>query len=162
MIFVSIALLVAAAVSLGIGIASSSVPPLVISVLATLAAGATLWGSFVHYRKAAAAQGAPVSGLGGNQPLEPGYPGAYTVPGTAAGMTTPAPVAVPARPQPVPVGWDELPDGEARDSVEAFALEELHELRRHEVEHARRPEVLAAIDERIDHLVSVRRKLGVS
>lgn len=165
MIFVSIALLAIAAVALGIGIASSSVPPLVISILATLAAGGTLWASFIHYRKEAAEAGAPVRGLGGNEPRHPGWPRVYvdgqSVPATPA-VAAPGAVAPPApngSPSLAPEGWDELLASEAVEQVEAFNLEELHGLRRHEVEHEHRASVLQAIDDRIDELVALRKRL---
>lgn len=159
MIFVSIALLVAAAIALGVGIAASSVPPLVISVLCTLAAGGTLWASFIHYRQQAAEEGVPVAGLGGNRPLEPGYPAAYAGNGAGARRGAGAPVGTgPLRP-PVPEAWDDLSPADAAELVEAFNLDELHELRRHEIEHEHRDEVLARIDERVEQLVALRRKL---
>lgn len=170
MIFVSIALLVVAAVSLGIGIASSSVPPLVVSIFATLAAAGTLWASFIHYRKQAAEQGLAVVGLGGNQPRNPGYPEAYATDGHVAATAPVAPVvtspAQPVAPAPsahataassVPDGWDDLDEARAVSLVSAFNLDELHELRRHEVEHGYREAVVAEIDQRISTIVDLRR-----
>jgi hypothetical protein len=164
-IFVSIALLVVAAIGLGIGIISSSVPPLVVSILATLAAAGTLWASFIHYRKEAAEQGLPVVGLGGNQPRNPGYPESY---GAAGNGVASDPVAAPVQPavapahappatSPVPAGWDDLDDVRAVSLVSAFNLDELHELRRHEVEHGFRAPVVAEIDQRITTIVHLRR-----
>lgn len=168
MIFVSIALLVVAAVSLGIGIVSSSVPPLVVSILATLAAAGTLWASFIHYRKEAAEQGLPVVGLGGNQPRNPGYPESYGANGHHAGAAVvaavppatfaPAPTAAaPTVTSPVPAGWNDLDEARAVSLVSAFNLDELHELRRHEVEHGYRPSVVAEIDQRISTIIDLRR-----
>jgi len=167
-IFVSVGLLVVAGIALAIGIVSSSVPPLVVSILATLAAAGALWASFVHYRKEAAERGEPVVGLGGNQPRNPGYPEAYqapvaaTVAPAAATTTTPVAAAVASRPSPVPDGWDHLDDARAVALVSAFNLDELHELRRHEVEHAFRPDVVAEIDQRITTIVELRRQAGGS
>lgn len=166
MIFVSIALLVVAAISLGIGIVSSSVPPLVVSILATLAAAGTLWASFIHYRKEAAEQGLPVVGLGGNQPRNPGYPESYAAPGD--GHVPTAAMAQPVAVAPVPVvhvtaasavppGWDDLDETRVVSLVSAFNLDELHELRRHEVEHGFRQPVIAEIDQRITTIVDLRR-----
>jgi hypothetical protein len=166
-IFVSIALLAVAAVALVIGIVSSSVPPLVASIIATLAAAGTLWASFIHYRRDAAEQGVPIAGLGGNQPRNPGYPGAYaaaapTIAPAAAVATNPAAVAgAPhngAAAPVVPPGWDDLDDDRAVQLVSAFNLAELHELRRHEVEHRFRPGVVAEIDQRITTIVELRRR----
>lgn len=158
MIFVSIALLVVAAIALGVGIAASAVPPLVVSVLATLAAAGTLWASFVHYRKEAAEKGLAVTGLGGNEPLQPGYPQAYVAPATGAPGAVPAAAVV--APSAVPASWDDLDEADATEGVAAFNLDELHEVRRHEVENRHRDAVLGAIDERIDALVALRRKLS--
>lgn len=152
MIFTSIALLVVAAIALGIGIASSSVPPLVVSIVATLAAAGTLWASFVHYRQQASAAGANVTGLGGNTARVPGYPDVY-----APGVSGPSPASASA--SAAPPGWDELPAAAAAELVEAHNLDELHELRRHEVEHRHRSEVLQAIDARIDRLAELRRRM---
>ena len=162
MIFVSIALLVVAAIALGIGIASSSVPPLVISVLATLAAGGVLWASFIHYRKEAAESGASITGLGGNQARQPGYPAVYQEPATNGRALDPAAVAVAAAaPRTViPQGWDDMPADDAAAVVEVFNLDELHDLRRYEVENEHRSAVLGAIDERIETLVALRRRLA--
>lgn len=170
MIFAAIALLVVAAIALGVGIAASAVGPLVVSVLTTLAAGGVLWASFIRYRKEAAEEGFAVTGLGGNEPLRPGYPGAYAQPYMAGAPVAGAPGPVPAAEQSpamstngraatVPSGWDDMAEEDAVAAVEAFNLDELHELRRHEVEHARRGEALARIDQRIDTLVALRRKL---
>lgn len=153
MIFVSIALLVVAAVALAVGIAASAIPPLVVSVLATLAAAGTLWGSFVHYRKEAAERGVAVTGLGGNQARQPGYPQAYTAPAAQPATSTGVALSLPP-------GWDALDDDDAAEAVEAFNLDELHDLRRHEVENRHRDTVLASIDRRIDALVALRRKLS--
>lgn len=166
MIFVSVALLVVAGIALAIGIVSSSVPPLVVSILATLAAAGTLWASFIHYRRDAAEQGVPVVGLGGNQPRNPGYPEAYGAGGPPAVATTgPAavavahpPAAVAARPAPVPAGWDHLGEDQAIALVSTMNLDELHELRRHEVEHGFRGPVVEEIDQRITTIVELRRR----
>lgn len=165
MIFVSIALLAVAAVALGIGIVSSSVPPLVVSILVTLGAAGILWASFVRYRGEAAAAGDSVPGLGGSQPRQPGWPGAYAVdaavaPASAAVPLVAAPSAPAATVDPAPAGWDDLPDADAADQVAAFNLDELHALRRHEVEHDHRDTVLDAIDARIDELVALRKRLA--
>jgi len=165
-IFVSIALLVVAGVLLVVGILSSSEPPLVVSIVATLAAGGVLWGSFVHYRKEAVEQGGNARGLGGNQRLEPGYPQAYVSPnGSGQGepvvMAAPL-VARPAAPSVLPDGWDTMTAKDATAMVSTFNLHELHELRRHEVEGEGRKTVMSAIDERIEAIVELRRRVSSS
>lgn len=167
MIFVSIALLVVAAIALGIGIASSSVPPLVVSILVTLAAAGTLWASFIRYRSEAAEAGGRVQGLGGNEPRRPGWPRVYGDGQTAPAPPVTAPVAPASAAGPgtngraelAPEGWDELLARDAVEQVVAFNLDELHGLRRHEVEHEHRTTVLEAIDRRIDELVALRKRL---
>jgi hypothetical protein len=148
-IFVSIALLVVAGVLLLVGILSSSVPPLVCSVLATLAAAAVLWASFVHYRKEAVAGGAAISGMGGNTRLDPGYPQAYAPSTNGSAAVRRA----------LPDGWDHMSADDAAALVSAFNLDELHDLRRHEIENLRRDDVLGAIDDRIDAIVELRRRV---
>ena len=167
MIFVSIALLVVAGVLLVVGILSSSVPPLVVSILATLAAGGVLWGSFIHYRKEAVEQGGTARGIGGNQRLEPGYPQAYGSPNGAGPVAMPSPspgpaAVVAAERVAVPDGWDRMTAKDAIALVSTLNLGELHELRRHEVEGEHRKTVMTAIDERIDTIVEVRKSVSSS
>jgi hypothetical protein len=157
-IFVSIGLLVVAAIALGIGISGSSQPPLVISILVTLAAAATMWASFIRYRKEAVDRGLAVAGLGGNQARLPGYPGAYE-PGAPEAAVGAGLGFRPARSS-IPADWDAMPEDDAAAAVEACNLDELHELRRHEVEHEHRDGVLAAVDTRIEAIVALRRRLA--
>jgi hypothetical protein len=70
-------------------------------------------------------------------------------------------VAAPAPPRPTaPEGWDDLDEVRAVSLVSAFNLDELHELRRHEVEHGFRQPVIAEIDQRIATIVDLRRRAG--
>ena len=87
MIVTAVALLVLAAIFLVIGILSSSIAWLVISLVGTVAAGATLYASFVHYR----AQAEGGSGPGG-------YPDAYGAGRQPAAMPAPATGVAPAAP----------------------------------------------------------------
>jgi hypothetical protein len=57
--------------------------------------------------------------------------------------------------------WDHIDDDRAVRLVATLNLDELHDLRRHEVEHEHRAPVLQAIDERIEVIVSVRRSARV-
>jgi hypothetical protein len=143
MIVSAVALLVVATIFLVIGILSSSVTWLVLSVVATVAASATLFASFAHYRSRA------------EKPA--GYPGAYAV---AAPPPQPASAAptVDLRAS-VPAGWDGRPAAELTRIVGTLSLDELHAVRRHEVEGKHRKTVLTAIDARIDDIVSVRKTL---
>lgn len=142
MIVTAVALLVVATIFLVIGILSSSLAWLVLSVLATAAAGATLFASFAHYRSRA------------EKPA--GYPGAYAAGAAAPPAAAPPVVASTAE---VPPGWDDRPAAELTRIVGALSLDELHAVRRHEVEGRHRKSVLAAIDGRIDEVVAVRRTL---
>ena len=153
MIVTAVALLVLATIFLVIGILSSSIAWLVISLVATVAAGATLYASFVHYRERA--------GIAGPA----GYPEAYAAPPTAAATAPVAPIyvtapAAPAAPvSTLPPGWSDRPAAELTRIVGALSLDELHEARRSEVEGKRRKTVLAAIDARIDEIVDIRQSL---
>lgn len=155
MIVTAVALLVLATIFLVIGILSSSVAWLVISLLATLAAAGTLVASFAHYRRRALI--APPAG----------YPGAYVAetpppqPPLPSTATAAAPVvAAPAAT--VLAGWDGRSAADCVRIVSTLSLDELHAVRRHEVEGKHRKTVLAAIDARIDEIVSVRRSYQTS
>ena len=153
MIVTAVAVLVLAAIFLVIGILSSSIAWLVISLVATVAAGGTLYASFVHYRERAGTAGPA------------GYPDAYgaATPAQPAAtqpiyVTAPAPTAA-APASTLPPGWSDRPAGELTKIVGALSLDELHEARRSEVEGKRRKTVLAAIDGRIEEIVDIRRSL---
>lgn len=158
MIVSAVAMLVLAAIFLVIGILSSSLAWLVISLVATVAAAGTLYASFVHYRGRATAPA--------------GYPDAYAADPVAQATAT-MPVAAPlpqsavaaspsAATASVPAGWDDRSAAELTRVVGALSLDELHAVRRHEVEGKRRKTVVAAIDGRIDEIVEVRRSLQTS
>jgi len=149
-IVTAVAMLVLAAIFLAIGILSSSIAWLVISLVLTVAAAGTLYASFVHYRDRASSGPA-------------GYPDAYTPPAAVAPAPTApiyvsAPTPVPA-PSSLPPGWSDRPAAELTRIVGALTLDELHEARRAEVEGKRRKTVLSAIDQRIEEIVDVRRSL---
>ena len=153
MIITSVGLLVLAAILLIVGIVKSGVSYLVISAVATLAAGGLLYASFVYYRNKAIAEGRMVIGPDGAV-ITPGYPAAYT--GNVA-------VVNGARQTPSFTATFEGLD--AKRTVELAStlnLDELHELRRFEVEGEHRKTVLRAIDARIDSIVSVRRSVSSS
>ena len=151
MIFTSLGLLVVATILLIAGIMKSSVALLVLSVIATLAGCATLYASFLYYRRKAAEDAG-------------GSVGVTTASGPAAAATgATAATAVGGRPNgngaaaAATIGWDVLEPERAAQLVETLNLDELHDLRRHEIEHAHRADVLAAIDARIESIVAVRR-----
>lgn len=172
MIFASIGLLVVALVFLIAGILRSSVALLTLSVVATLVACVLLWASFAYYRRKALDEGAAPEDL----EVRPGWPSAYRpgMPASAGPPVAGAPGATVQQPvfltapatngrttADLPAGlaerWDTLPEGDAIDAVDALSLGELHELRRHEIEHAWRKPVVQAIDARIEAIVERRR-----
>ena len=155
MIVSAVALLVLAAIFLVIGILSSSIAWLVVSLVGTVAAAATLYASFVHYRDRAGVAGPagyPEAYAGGAAPTAPVY---------VTGPLPPVAASVGASVT-VPTGWDDRSAAELTRLVGALSLDELHAVRRHEVEGKRRKTVLAAIDARIDEVVEVRRSLQTS
>ena len=163
MIFTSLALLVVATILLIAGIIKSSVGLLVVSVFATLAACATLYGSFVYYRrkqeeeaKASGAGAVSVSGAQSHTVVAAPVVGAAAPTATAPLLSNRPPASAAAT-----IGWDALDTERATQLVSTLNLDELHDLRRHEVEHAHRGEVLAAIDERIETIVALRRSTTV-
>ena len=154
MIVTAVALLVLAAIFLVIGILSSSIAWLVISLVGTVAAAGTLYASFVHYRERA------------GTPSPAGYPDAYSpaapAPPAAAPpvyVTAPQPAAAAAPASTLPEGWADRPAAELTKVIGALSLDELHDARRAEVEGKRRKTVLAAIDARIEEVVDIRRSL---
>lgn len=174
MIFTSLGLLVVALVFLIAGILRSAVGLLVLSVVCTLVACAVLYASFVAYRRKALDEAGKAEG-----PLvEPGWPQAYApeAAGTPAGTVAPVVVApVPAPSSGLSLGptatngqgsheqllerWEGLNATEAARLTEGLDLDELHAVRRHEVENDNRKTVLRAIDSRIDVVVELRRSL---
>jgi hypothetical protein len=155
MIFTSLGLLVVGAVLLFVGIAKSSLPPLILSLVCTIGAGALLYASFLYYRKKAIEEGRMPADDGAG----PGFPMAYNVPSTPATWTpTAAPGSNGGQKMPVD-GWDDLNVEQASTLVTTLNLDELHAVRRYEVEHANRKTLLSAIDGRIDSIVDVRRTI---
>lgn len=161
MIVASIALLVVAVVLIIVGIAKSAVAPLVISVLCTVAAGGLLYASFLHYRRRTPAGTADPRGPGAYvAPAAPAAPTAAPAPATAAVAPVAATAAVPVANggAVLPDGWADLNADDAIALVETFSLPELHEARRVEVEGKHRKTVLAAVDDRIDRVVDIRKQ----
>lgn len=166
MIFGAIGLLVVALVLLIVGIAKSLVAPLVFSVIATMAALVMLYGSFVYYRKKALAE----QGLAVDPGVEPGYPEGYSTsaPVRAGGTMMLASSAragagvASSNGQAAPLveRWDALSPDEAARLMEALSLDELHAVRRQEIEHRGRTPLLEAIDARIETIAALRREVG--
>lgn len=153
MIITSVGLLVFALVLLIVGIVKSGVSYLVLSALATLAAGGLLYASFVYYRNKAIAEGRLQIGPDGAV-ITPGYPTAY------AGGSAETNGIAPARS--IVASFEGLDAKRTTELAGTLNLDELHELRRFEVEGENRKTVLRAIDARIDSIVSVRKSLSSS
>lgn len=138
MIAAAIGLLAVALVLLLVGIAKSSVAPLVLSVVATLAACGLLSASWSYYRRTLAATGSDAPAGTPIAPVGNGHAPAGTL----------------------PAGWDALGDAAAVALVRTFGFDELQAVRAHEVGHGYRKPVLEAIDVRLDEIVSTRRTVG--
>ena len=156
MIITSVGLLVFALVLLIVGIVKSGVSYLVLSALATLAAGGLLYASFVYYRNKAIAEGRLQIGPDGAV-ITPGYPAAYTD-GAPVVLATNGSQRAPS----ITASFEGLDAKRTVELAGTLNLDELHELRRFEVEGEHRKTVLRAIDARIDSIVSVRRSLSSS
>lgn len=153
MIITSVGLLVFALVLLIVGIVKSGVSYLVLSALATLVAGGLLYASFVYYRNKAIAEGRMQIGPDGAV-ITPGYPAAYTGGAPPANVSRPTPSFT--------ASFEGLDATRTVELAGTLNLDELHELRRFEVEGENRKTVLRAIDSRIDSIVSVRRSVSSS
>jgi hypothetical protein len=156
-IFGAIGLLAVALVLLVVGIAKSLVAPLVFSVLATCAALGLLYASFLYYRKQASGSD--------DVAVEPGYPGAYTPPhGTPAVPLLAPPAVATAAPSngssSVVERWSSLKPAAAERLVAGLDLDELHDVRRLEVELRGHTSVLEAIDARIESVAALRREVS--
>ena len=137
MIAAAAGLLVVALVLLLVGIAKSSVAPLVLSVVATLGACGLLSASWAYYRRAVAS----------------GDEAPRLAPWTRASNGH--------RPAgSVPSNWDTLDEHDAAALARTFGFDELQAVRSHEVTHGYRKDVLDAIDERMDEIVTTRRSVG--
>lgn len=156
MIITSIALLVLAFVLLIVGIAKSGVAFLVLSSLATVVACILLYASYVHYRTKAILEGRAEPGPEGHT-VTPGYPAAYNGRVTSAGAPGVVSAGLTAS---YLSNYEQLDTGRAVELAGTLNLDELHALRRFEVEHENRRTVLRAIDARINSIVSVHRSLS--
>jgi hypothetical protein len=151
-IFVSLAFLVIAAVLLIVAIAKSSIAFGVAALVLSVLAGLLLIVAWTVYRQALAA-GKRDDGL---EPWAPAVP----APASAPAAAVVAPVVPLASHNGAPVGgYDDLSTTEAARIAETLNLDELHALRRYEVEHAFREPVIAAIDKRIKEIVTIRRQI---
>jgi len=134
----ALGLLVVALVLLLVGVAKSSVAPLVLSLVATVGACALLSASWAYYRRSLAAA------------ADDDAPAAPRLAPTGNGH----------RPAMLPASWDELPEADAAALARTFGFDELQAIRTYEVGHGYRRSVLDAIDARLDEILTTRRQVG--
>ena len=168
MIFGSFGLLVVALALLIAAVVKSSVAIGIGSLVCTGVAVGLLVAANAHYRRTAGGQ-RPATGADGAAGPSPHSP----VPAT---MVMFPQMAMAGAPQPNGHGgpfidagtwadpaldnYDQLSAAQAVSAVVMLNLDQLHGLRRHEVEHLGRKTVLSAIDDRISAIVKLRRSLG--
>lgn len=155
MIFASLGLLILSAVLLAAGIGKSSMPMLVLSLVSAVVASGMLLLAHSYHRLRLKAEGGAGSG---DVTVGPGVAGSTEPLPTPAstGGNGHAPMAAASPPV---AGYDDLNATDAAALADALGLEELHRLRRYEVEHAGRKTVLHAVDRRIEHIVQLRRQV---
>lgn len=83
-----------------------------------------------------------------------GYPAGAAAPGYVATLPQPAPASSPAI-----AGFDSMNATQAVAMVDTLGLDDLHALRRWEIEHAARKTVLTAIDKRTQTIVELRKQV---
>ena len=152
MIFTSIAFLVIALILLIAGVVNSNLALSVAALILSVAAGILLLVANSIYRQMTAARE-------GEEELEPA-PGPFQAAAVGNGQVV-APMAMPMGvPSGPPVhGYPDLTAQQASKLAETLNLDELHGMRRYEVEHANRKVVLAAVDKRVETILSVRRQV---
>jgi hypothetical protein len=133
-----------------VAIAKSSIAFGVAALVLSVLAGLLLIVAWTVYRQALAAGKR-------DEGLEPWAP---AVPAPAPAVAVVAPAVPLASQNGAPIGgYDDLTTTEAARIAETLNLDELHALRRYEVEHAFREPVIAAIDKRIKEIVTIRRQI---
>src|SRR4051812_28810746 len=169
MIFGSFGLLVVAVILLIAAVVKSSVALGVGSLICTLLATVLLVAANAYYKKLTLDAEHSESGdsklrrlatEGGASSAQ--APAGSMVQGNGHIVTTAgaAPVIVAARPATVPNGYELLNATQAAALADTLNLDELHEVRRFEVEHEMRQTVLGAVDRRIQAIVAVRKQVA--
>ena len=167
MIFAAFGLLAVALALLIAAIIKSSVAFGIAALIATVGAGVFILLANAYYRRlthtkpdelrrlatdptsARTADGA--SGTGQPAMVPASYAGNGH--GLVAVMAPPAPYGPPVE------NYDDLTATQAARVVETLGIDDLHGLRRWEIEHAARKTVLTAIDKRIQSIVDVRKQI---
>jgi len=124
------------------GIAKSSVALSVASLLCAVGAGTLLFAASAAYRRLHPAEAPALVAT----PQGAGAPPA----GNGGGPQQPT----------VPDGFAELNATDAARVADTLNLDELHALRRYEIEHEDRKTVLRAVDRRVESIMEVRRQLA--
>jgi hypothetical protein len=175
MIFAAFGLLAVAVALLIAAIIKSSVTFGIAALFATVGAGVFILLANAYYRRLTVAKpdelrrlatdptaARNADGATGVQPAAAGAPGAAApaYAGNGSGMVAVmAPPGVGVSGPPVE-GFDALNATHATTVVDTLGIDDLHGLRRWEVEHAGRKTVLAAIDKRIQSIVEVRKQIS--
>jgi hypothetical protein len=156
-IFTSLAFLVIALILLIVGVISGKLAFSVAALIISIVAGLLLLVANSLYRQMIAAR----EGEGDLAPSPPGGTGTNGHQPVAAGTGAVAvmPVAAAGRLGPPVDGYADLTAQQAGKLADTLNLEELHGMRRYEVEHANRKVVLTAVDKRVDAILSVRRQV---
>ena len=178
MIFGAFGLLAVALACLIAAIIKSSVAFGVAALIATVIAGVFIVLANAYYRKLTSQKpeelrrlatdptiARTTDGAGPTTPMMvPAYaanPGSAGYGGNGNAMYSPAPVptGVMTVSGPPVEGYDSLNANQAVSVVETLGIDDLHGLRRWEIEHSGRKTVLTAIDKRIQTIVDVRKQI---
>ena len=154
MIFTSLAFIVIALILLIVGIIKGSMGFAVAALIVSLVAGLLLLVANSLYRQMIAAQ----EGDEGLSPADGTATNGSRAPAATAVMAGPLVYGAPRALPPVD-GYADLNAQQAAKVADTLNLEELHAMRRYEVEHAGRKVVLTAVDKRIDAILSVRKQV---
>jgi hypothetical protein len=172
MIFAAFGLLAVALALLIAAIIKSSVAFGIAALIATIAAGVFIILANAYYRKLTREKPEELRRLATDPTAARNADGSGVIEGAPPGVPAPMPayagnghgmvavMAPPAVTGPPVDGYDALTATQAVTVVETLGLDDLHGLRRWEIEHAARKTVLTAIDKRIQSIVEVRKQIS--
>ena len=155
MIFTSLAFLVVALVLLIVGVVNGNLAFSVAALILSIAAGILLLVANSLYRQMAKERDGDTEVAPEPQPAFGSGNGHTAV---AAGIPAMA-IPMAARGGPPVDGYADLNAQQAAKVADTLNLDELHTMRRYEVEHANRKVVLTAVDKRVDAILAVRRQV---